>query len=132
MSSPVNFKVFYPNDISLTVKNKPCKEAIKLAWDFVSCKEDEPIKFKFLSTNKVLYAHKESFMAYLNDALSLEELILATQCDDVYRNNQEILYDGAIIEEGFLWLRHQNKMVMVDDDHFFDIDWNENQFTVIS
>lgn len=132
MSSPVNIKVFYPMGITLTVKNKPCKEAIKRAWDFVAGPDDEPIKFKFLSTNKVLYAHKETFMAYLNDELSLEELILATQCDDVYRNNQEISLDGAIIDEGFLWLRHQNIMVMADDDTFLDIDWNEKEFTVIN
>jgi hypothetical protein len=132
MSSPVNIKVFYPKDISLTLKNKTCKEAIQLAWDFVAGPADEPIKFKFLSTNKVLYAHKETFMAYLDDTLSLEELILATQCDDVYRNSQEISFDGAIIDEGFLWLRHQNKMVMADDDHFLDIDWNEKEFTVIN
>lgn len=132
MSSPVDIKVYYGEGISLTLKGNSFIKSMLIAWGGVIGETQEPIKIEFLSTGKVLYAHKETFMAFLQKEISMEQLIESTNCDDVYRNNQEIVYEYLIIDPGQLWLRHKNKMVLVNDDDFLDINWNENQFAVIN
>lgn len=103
-------------------------KSMLIAWGGVIGETQEPIKIEFLSTGKVLYAHKETFMAFLQKEISMEQLIESTNCDDVYRNVLPVYYQGHEVEQGYLWIRHKNKMVMVDDDDFLDIPFVEDYF----
>lgn len=131
MSSAVAVKVSYGDGISLTLKNNCFMKSMLIAWGGVIGETQEPIKIEFISTGKVLYAHKETFMAFLQKDISLEQLIESTQCDDVYRNAVSIYHDGEEVEQGALWIRHKNKMVLVDDDSYVDTSWNPDLFYVI-
>lgn len=103
-----------------------------IAWGGVIGETQEPIKIEFLSTGKVLYAHKETFMAFLQKEISMEQLIESTNCDDVYRNNSEILCNDGVVENGYLWIRQKNKMVLVNNDDYVETKFNENQFYAIN
>lgn len=132
MSSPVDIKVYYGEGISLTLKGNSFIKSMLIAWGGVIGETQEPIKIEFLSTGKVLYAHKETFMAFLQKEISMEQLIESTNCDDVYRNNSEILCNDGVVENGYLWIRQKNKMVLVNNDDYVETKFNENQFYAIN
>lgn len=132
MSSPVDIKVYYGEGISLTLKGNSFIKSMLIAWGGVIGETQEPIKIEFLSTGKVLYAHKETFMAFLQKEISMEQLIESTNCDDVYRNNSEILCNDGVFENGYLWIRQKNKMVLVNNDDYVETKFNENQFYAIN
>lgn len=131
MSSPVDIKVYYGEGISLTLKGNSFIKSMLIAWGGVIGETQEPIKIEFLSTGKVLYAHKETFMAFLQKEISMEQLIESTNCDNVYRNVLPIYYQGNEVEQGYLWIRYQNKMILIDDDDHIDTTWNPEVFEVI-
>lgn len=131
MSSPVDVKVYYGEGISLTLNGNSFIKSMLIAWGGVIGETQEPIKIEFLSTGKLLYAHKETFMAFLQKEISMEQLIESTNCDDVYRNVLPIYCQGNEVEQGYLWIRHENQMVLVDDDDYIDTSWNPEAFEVI-
>lgn len=128
MSSAVAVKVSYGDGISLTLKNNCFVKSMLIAWGGVIGETQEPIKIEFTSTGKVLYAHKETFMAFLQKDISLEQLIESTQCDDVYRNIQEINYLDTIIDSRQLWKKIKNRIFLIDEDNSIDIPFEEKYF----
>lgn len=117
--SNVEIKVFYAKGIRLHIANRSFREAMKLIWVSPAFTNYDPIKIVFQSTGKTLYADKQSFINFLNNKLSMEELIEATQCDEVYRNTKELKTDDeSIIDCGSLWKATQKELVLIDDDNY--------------
>jgi hypothetical protein len=48
--------------------------------------------------------------------ITQQELIELTQCDDLYRNTNDILTDDhIIIEKGYLWKANGHEVTLIDD-----------------
>jgi len=129
--SSVNVKIIYAKGISLSISNRSFREAMKMVWLTDLFKEYEPLKLIFSSTGKVLYMDKSSFMAYLSNEISQEDLIKQTQCDNLYRNKIDLTMDNQTIDAGSLWKSNQNKLHLVDSDDWLTTDLNTEIFESI-
>jgi hypothetical protein len=91
-STAVELKVFYGKGITLSLKRKTFREAMDLVWNGDAFQHHSPIKMMFVTTRKVLYPEESKFRDYLNEDITLEELIETTGCDELYRNQAEISF----------------------------------------
>ena len=117
---------------TLTFTDKPFLEVIQTTFS----EQHEalvPIKILFQKTEKVLYADKNIFSSLINDDISTEDAIAATQCDALVRNVYELYFDenGTTIFQNSLWKKIANKCILVDDDDFASFDWHETQFKTV-
>ena len=89
-----------------------------------------PIKILFPKTGKVLYADENKFKAFINHELSCEELIAAVQCDDLFRNSEDLFIQdhGVTIEEGSLWMKRGYECILIHEDEHITHIWNESKF----
>lgn len=132
MSSPVSLKVFYAKSRILSSKNRTFKEVMVLIWQSDEFKEYEPLKIVFESTGKTLYADKAFFMSFLDGNITLPELIELTQCDDLYRNTNDInTNDGFTVDQGSLWKAHDKELTLIDDDYQVTAKMNKLLFEIV-
>lgn len=47
-----------------------------------------------------------------------------------FRNTDFLNVDGQSIEPLSLWERHENKMVLIDDDNHVTVDYDEKMFVI--
>ena len=59
---------------------------------------------------------KNAFHAYLSGNISQQELIELTECDELYRNTDEILG----LDKGHLWKASKNVLTLVSDDDYIE------------
>jgi hypothetical protein len=60
------------------------------------------------------------------EILRSRELIELTQCDDLYRNTNDILTDDhIIIEKGYLWKANDQEVTLIDDDNYASAQLNK-------
>jgi hypothetical protein len=118
MSSLVAVKVFYAKGIRVSMKKKTFKEAMHLIWDNPLFKDYEPMKMVFTSTGKVLFMDKQAFHSYLSGAITMQELIELTECDELYRNKKNFISEGdCIIDAGSLWKATRKTLTLIDEDN---------------
>ena len=93
-----------------------------------------PIKITFPKTGKILYADENKFREFINGNLSTEELIAATQCDDLFRNSQDLFIQdhGVTIEEGSLWMKRGYECILIHDEEYVTHIWNESKFSKLT
>jgi hypothetical protein len=132
MSNAISVKIFYAKGIRVSLKNKTFKEAMILIWQSPAFSDFEPLKIVFRSTGKTLYADKPAFHSFLDGFLTQQELIELTQCDDLYRNTNDILTDDHfIIDKGYLWKANGKEVTLIDDDNYATAQLNKLLFEIV-
>ena len=95
-------------------------------------KEFNPIAFK--TDNGQLYYYDENIVAYYvaSEAMSFTELAESTICEGLYRNTTEVVTDDHFtVDKGYLWKQVRNTLVLVNEDHYVESEFNENAFVKI-
>lgn len=114
----VSLKVFYAKGIRVSLKDKTFKEAMQLIWNSPAFCDYEPLKMVFTTTGKVLFMDRNAFHAYLEGGLTMAELIELTECDELYRNKKDFIFeDGFVVDAGSLWKAHRKELTLIDDDN---------------
>lgn len=131
MSSALNLKIFYGKGISLSIKNKSFREAIEMVYLSREFSQYEPLKLTFVSTGKTLFMDKEYFNSYLVQNITQLELIELTECDDLYRNNEDITIEKQIIDAGSLWKSKKNQVFLISSDDWVETDLDLKLFKVV-
>lgn len=131
MSSALNLKIFYGKGISLSIKNKSFREAMEMVYLSREFSQYEPLKLTFASTGKTLFMDKEFFNSYLEQNITQLELIELTECDDLYRNNEEITIEKQIIDAGSLWKSKKNQVFLISSDDWVETDLDMKLFKVV-
>ncbi|MFA9191159.1 hypothetical protein AAGV28_07220 [Flavobacterium sp. FZUC8N2.13] len=109
------------------MKNRTFKEAMHLIWDSPAFCEHEPLKMVFTSTGKVLFMDKNAFNSYLSGNISMQELVELTECDELYRNTQDVLG----VETGHLWKASLNVLTLISDDDFVETKLDLKVFEIV-
>lgn len=129
--SKLEINVFYAKGIRLNLKERSFKDAMNLVWVSPDFSDYEPIKIFFPSTGKILYADKQAFINYLNAEISIETLIQLTQCDNIYRNTNDIITDDRFtVEKGSLWKATDKELTLIDEDNYITAKMNKLLFEV--
>lgn len=118
MSSAVAIKVFYAKGIRVSMKNRSFNEAMHLIWDSPAFKDYEPMKMVFTSTGKVLFMDAAAFKSYLAGAITMQELVELTECDELYRNKVDFVNAEFSIDAGSLWKASGTTLTLIDDDTY--------------
>ncbi len=119
--SSVDITVYYSKTVLLSLKGKSFKDCCEIVFSSDLFGEQQPLKIVFNGTNKVLYADRNLFNDFLNESLSMFDLIQATECEELYRNKTEVITeDGFHIEPGYLWKLKGQCVYMIDDDNFIE------------
>ena len=85
----------------------------------------------FTSTGKTLYADKACFHSFLENNISMQELIELTQCDELYRNTNDITTDdGFTVDKGSLWKATDKELTLIDDDNHVTAKLNKLLFEI--
>lgn len=131
MSSIVAVKIFYAKGIRVSMKNKSFQEAMILIWKSPAFSDYEPLKIVFESTGKILYADKAAFTSFLNGNITMQELIELTQCDELYRNTNDITTDdGFTVDQGSLWKANDKEITLIDDEYHVTAKLNKLLFEI--
>lgn len=131
MSNTISVKVFYAKGISLSLKNRTFNEAMIFIWQSPAFKDYEPLKIVFTSTGKTLYADKAYFHSFLENNISMQELIELTQCDELYRNTNDITTDdGFTVDKGYLWKAKGKEVILIDEDNYATAKLNKLLFEI--
>jgi len=116
MSSPI-LKFVYPNGHILESKSRDFKNAIKFVFEAPGLKEHTPLKIIVESTGKVFYFNKIRFREFINDEITLEELVYECQCEGLYRNNETIVFNDTI-DSGSLWKLIDGNFILIDSERY--------------
>ena len=131
MSNTISVKVFYAKGIRLSLKNRTFNEAMIFIWQSPAFKDYEPLKIVFTSTGKTLYADKACFHSFLENNISMQELIELTQCDELYRNTNDITTDdGFTVDKGYLWKAKGKEVILIDEDNYATAKLNKLLFEI--
>lgn len=125
--SSVRIKIFYAKGIRVSMKDKTFNQAMKLIWGEPPFCNYDPLKMVFTSTGKVLFMDKNAFHAYISGNITQQELIELTECDELYRNTQEVLG----LDKGHLWKASQNILTLVSDDDYIQTNLDLTLFEVV-
>ena len=118
--SSVALTVFYAKGIRVSLKDKTFKEAMQLIWNSPAFCDYEPLKMVFTTTGKVLFMDRNAFHSFLEGGLTMAELIELTECDELYRNKQDFIFEnGFVVDAGALWKAHRKQLTLIDDDNVF-------------
>lgn len=132
MSSIVAVKIFYAKGIRVSMKNKSFQEAMILIWKSPAFSDYEPLKIVFESTGKTLYADKPAFTSFLNGNITMQELIELTQCDELYRNTNDITTDDRFtVDQGSLWKATDKEITLIDDEYYVTAKLNKLLFEIV-
>lgn len=131
MSNTISVKVFYAKGIRLSLKNRTFNEAMIFIWQSPAFKDYEPLKIVFTSTGKTLYADKAYFHSFLENNISMQELIELTQCDELYRNTNDITTDdGFTVDKGSLWKATDKELTLIDQENYATAKLNKLLFEI--
>ena len=131
MSNTISVKIFYAKGIRVSIKNKTFQEAMILIWKSPAFSDYEPLKIIFTSTGKTLYADKAYFHSFLDGNITMQELIELTQCDDLYRNTNDITTeDGFTVDQGSLWKANDKELTLIDDENHITAKLNKLLFEI--
>ena len=131
MSNTISVKVFYAKGIRLSLKNRTFNEAMIFIWQSPAFKDYEPLKIVFTSTGKTLYADKAYFPSFLENNISMQELIELTQCDELYRNTNDITTDdGFTVDKGSLWKATDKELTLIDQENYATAKLNKLLFEI--
>ena len=125
--SSVRLKIFYAKGIRVSMKDKTFNQAMQLIWGDPPFCEHEPLKMVFTSTGKVLFMDRNAFHSYLSGNLSMQELVELTECDELYRNTQEV----SGVEKGHLWKASLSVLTLIDDDTFVETKLDLTLFEIV-
>jgi hypothetical protein len=74
----------------------------------------------FTTTGKVLFMDRNAFHSFLEGGLTMAELIELTECDELYRNKRDFIFEnGFVVDAGSLWKAHRKQLTLIDDDNLF-------------
>ena len=131
MSNTISVNVFYANGIRLSLKYRSFNEAMIFIWQSPAFKDYDPLKIVFTSTGKTLYADKAYFHSFLENNISMQELIELTQCDELYRNTNDITTDdGFTVDKGYLWKAKGKEVILIDEDNYATAKLNKLLFEI--
>lgn len=127
-SGPVS--VHYMDGNRLGISDRSLRDAIGLIWS-ESKNPFTSVPLKIFFSKKLLYADKNVFLAYQKNELNYDQLILAVECDNLYRNKKEVFGDGVSVEIGSLWKLKGQALYLVDDDQEVMSELDETVFELI-
>jgi hypothetical protein len=131
MSNILSVKIFYAKGIRVHLKNKSFQEAMMLIFKSPAFSDYEPLKIVFTSTGKTLYADKVAFISFLNGNITMPELIELTQCDELYRNTNDISTEqGFTVDQGSLWKAKDKELTLIDDENHVTAKMNKLLFEI--
>jgi hypothetical protein len=125
--SSLRIKIFYAKGIRVSMKDKTFNQAMQLIWGETPFCNYDPLKMVFTSTGKILFMDKNAFHAYISDNITQQELIELTECDELYRNTQDV--EG--LDKGYLWKASQNILTLVSDDDYIQTKLDLTLFEVV-
>jgi hypothetical protein len=129
MSNLVQIQVIYFKEIKLTISNKTLKEAVQLFMYGEPFKEYGPKDVILTNKNLTLLFDRQIFNNYLKNHITEEELIKQLDSTFYYRNVVKLKTDdGSEIDEGALWRRTGQTLVLIDDDQYVESDWDFKLF----
>ena len=104
---------------------------MNLIWISPAFSDYDPIKIVFDSTGKTLFAHKQYFHDFLRKEITLQKLVELTQCENIYRNTNDIISnENTTIDKGSLWKAIGKDLVLVDDDQYITAQLNKLLFEI--
>ena len=110
----------YPDDSTLTIEGVTLKEIVCTVVSSPHLKNKTPLKMEVPSTGKMFYFSKSIFTAFLNDEIELTELAENTECEELYRNIEELEYQDEIIDQYSLWMLRKGKMIIINRDSIIE------------
>jgi hypothetical protein len=129
MGNIIDVKVYYHNNVYLSVKGKCFREVFELVWLSETFRNHTPIKAVFPVNNQILSMDKNVWMAYLSKEISKDDLFEATRCDGFYRNAFDVFADyGYHVDKGSLWKLRDNKLILIHDDEFVECEMDKKVF----
>lgn len=123
--------VFYYNPKKRLSTTGYFNDIIRMALKKENFNGSVPLKVIYPESKIILYFNEELFNAYIEGSISKMELVEATQCDELYRNNIKIttLKDYSI-DAFSLWMRKGTNMILVDDDNYQEYSFVPHYFDV--
>lgn len=107
----VEVKVYYAKDIRVILQGRTLKEAMELIWIAEPFSKYTPLKMVFTATGQLLFLDPIAYSKYAKGEITQEELILLTECDDIYRNKVEVTTpDFYTVAPGKIW-KSKNKIL---------------------
>ncbi len=128
-------RAIYSGGIDLRIKNISYREAIKVIVEKTDFFDYEPAEIVIPELRAILFFNKELFTAFIEDEISINELIEQTKIIGLFRNASDLEIDGETIDKGSLWkypIGHQkNVVVLVDDDRYIEYPFSDDNFTLM-
>lgn len=131
---PANYtiRVIFLDGTILEQNHHSLKHMVKFALQIAEQNSIIPLKVIFPSTGKLLYFDDELFKEFTNGKIAQSELIEVTQCDGLYRNKESLrLKSNQIIDEGALWKKDKDKLILIDNDDYISTLFDDKDFTEI-
>ncbi|WP_271407407.1 hypothetical protein [Tenacibaculum soleae] len=122
--------VYFQGERTVVFTNKKLKEVVTalLAFPFA---DYTPLLVVF-ATDKRLYFNKSFFIDWFQGNITLQELMEATQTDDLVRNTKPTIISGCKVDTGSLWLLKNNVCILVDADSYMATQKNDSFTSIIS
>ena len=127
----VSVKIFYAKGLKLSLSQKTFTEAMELVWKSPAFHNHSPLKMIFTSTGKMLFMDQQAFHSFLNNEITMPELVELTECDELYRNFKDVkVSKNFTVDAGHLWKLKKETLYLVDDDNFVTSELNLNVFEI--
>jgi hypothetical protein len=75
-----------------------------------------PLLIQF-STGKQLYFDENEFQSFIDDEITAQQLMEATQCESLYRNMDDLVSRKTTIDAGALWKCNGETLTLIDIDN---------------
>jgi len=125
MTSIYHFKFVYANGKEIVFNgNKKFPDAVRLALNGGLSEIGTPLKIAFPAgfISQFMYFDDDLCRNYIQDNLSLDELVHRCLCDALSRNTRDYTFRGKVIPAGSLFMRKGLSYQLVDADDFIEID----------
>lgn len=127
----VSVKIFYAKGLKLSLSQRTFTEAMELVWKSPAFQNHSPLKMVFTSTGKMLFMDQQAFHSFLNNKITMKELVELTECDELYRNIKEVIVTKDFsVDVGQLWKLKKETLYLVDDDNFVSSKLDLNVFEI--
>lgn len=85
---------------------------------------------KIIIGERVMCYNNNLFASFQQGATHYSELIEATECDEVYRNINDIHVGEITVDAGALWMLNGKELTWVNDDEFLTYPLTERIFEI--
>lgn len=127
----VKLKFVYHDGSFIELSRKDFAGAIRSVFE-VPGQKQTPIKVIAMSTGMVFYFDDSKFKLFLNNEITLEDLISQTQCQGIYKNTCVLDFGkNDLIEVDHLWLLKNGNYILVDEDRYVPVKAPDENFVEV-